>query len=198
MLDELITENRNTYYSWNLFNKSKNYRTKDLMSPNLKFLSLDKSSRSFVNNKLSSTDLDFNAFDNYNLARNNIFGTNTNLFDIYSNSNNYWNSSKSIRQNTFTNLNSQSNVNSIHSNNPLSQTHSFDRLLPDSQGEVSEMLKCKEESAPGFIFDSYWYSHYKNLSLLSNYNSIIDNLYNIKKSSLPNIVEYSEYDFRNW
>lgn len=59
------------------------------MSPNLKFLSLDKSSRSFVNSKLSSTDLDFNVLDNYNLARNNIFGTSTNLFNIYGNSNNY-------------------------------------------------------------------------------------------------------------
>lgn len=59
------------------------------MSPNMKFLSLDKSSRSFVNNKLNSTDLSFNVFDNYNLTRNNIFGTNNNLFDIYNSSNNY-------------------------------------------------------------------------------------------------------------
>jgi hypothetical protein len=59
------------------------------------------------------------------------------------------------------------------------------------------MLKCKEESAPGFIFNAYWDSHYKNASLLNNYNLVVNNLFKLRKSTIPNIVEYSEYDFRN-
>jgi hypothetical protein len=198
ILDELITENKNNYYSWNLFNNSRSYKTKDLASANLKFLSLDKSSRSFVNSKLNETNLDFNVLDNSNLIRKDIFNLSNNLSHIHNSSVNYWSSDSIIKKNTKTNLSASTSVNAIHANNPLSQTSSFDRLPVDSQGEVAPMLKSKEESAPDFIFNTYWSSHYKNASLLNNYNSLVSNFFNLRKSMMPSIVEYSEYDFRNW
>jgi hypothetical protein len=89
ILDELITENRNTYYSWNLFNNSRSYKTKDLVSSNLKFLSPDKSSRLFINSKLNDTNLDFNVLESSNLMRKNIFNLSTDLSYIHNNSVNY-------------------------------------------------------------------------------------------------------------
>lgn len=89
ILDELIAENKNTYYSWNLFNNSRSYKTKDLVSANLKFLSLDKSSRSFINSKLNDTNLDFNVLDNTNLMRKDLFNIGNNLSNIHNNSVNY-------------------------------------------------------------------------------------------------------------
>jgi hypothetical protein len=60
------------------------------------------------------------------------------------------------------------------------------------------MLKGKEESAPGFVFDTYWHSFYKNMNLLHNYSNVYQNLLTTQKLILPSIVEFSEYDFRNW
>jgi hypothetical protein len=59
------------------------------------------------------------------------------------------------------------------------------------------MLKGKEESAPSFIFDTYWYSYYKNLNLLNNYSSVYTKFMSLQEASLPMVAEYSEYDFRN-
>lgn len=89
ILDELITENKNTYYSWNLFNNSRSYKSKDLASANLKFLSVDKSSRLFINSKLNDTNLDFNVLDNSNLMRKNVFNLTNNLSYVHNNSVNY-------------------------------------------------------------------------------------------------------------
>ena len=56
-LDEFISDNSNTYYWWNVFNNSKSYKVKDLTSPNLKFLSIDKNPRLLTNNKADINDI---------------------------------------------------------------------------------------------------------------------------------------------
>jgi len=43
-----------------LFNNKKTYQTKDLNSPNLKFLSIDKNPRWLLLNKSDSNDINFN------------------------------------------------------------------------------------------------------------------------------------------
>jgi hypothetical protein len=45
-----------SYYTWNVFNESKNYRFKDINSKNLPFLSIDKNLRSISNLKLSKSN----------------------------------------------------------------------------------------------------------------------------------------------
>jgi hypothetical protein len=43
----------------------------------------------------------------------------------------------------------------IYSSNPLTKISDFDRILPGSNEDVTSMLKGKEESPPGFVFDTY-------------------------------------------
>ena len=88
----LFLENTNAYYSWNIFNSSKNYKIKDLTSPNLKFLSIDKNPRLLVNSKDSLNDINFNSQTGLGLIKSNIDLLNTNMTSIYNNSTNYWNS----------------------------------------------------------------------------------------------------------
>ena len=54
-----------------------------------------------------------------------------------------------------TSLGSVSTLNPIYSNNPLVKVSSFDRIFSGSSEEVTTLLKGKEESSPGFIFDTY-------------------------------------------
>jgi hypothetical protein len=58
IMDELITNNKSSFNSWNYFNSVKNYRFKDSKSGNLQFLSPDKNLRLTVNNSLTSTNRD--------------------------------------------------------------------------------------------------------------------------------------------
>jgi len=92
---------------------------------------------------------------------------------------------------------SNSNLSPVYSNNSLVKISDFDRILPNSNEEVTNMLKSKEESTPSFIFDTYWYSFYKNMSVSHNYYNVHNNFLKSQKVVLPNVSEYSEYDFRN-
>jgi hypothetical protein len=87
-LDEFIVDNNNTYFSWNLFNKEKSYKVKDLASPNLKFLSLEKSSRSFLNSDIGGKDSSLNFLNNLESTYSNFNfpSLSANLSSLYSNS----------------------------------------------------------------------------------------------------------------
>jgi hypothetical protein len=94
-------------------------------------------------------------------------------------------------------MSSSSVVNPIYSNNSLYNISNFDRATQNMSNTTPSMLLGKEDSAPNFIFNTYWYSHYKNIDLFFNYNLVYQNFLNTKKVILPTIPEYSEYDFRN-
>lgn len=197
-LDEFISENSNTYYSWNFFNNSKSYKVKDLASPNLKFLSIDKNPRLLTNSKVDVNDINFNYSTGLNLIKNNLSQLNSNTAYIYTSAINYWNSETLTELNLKSTKASTSSLAPIYSNNPFAKTSAFDRILPNSNEDETKMLKGKEESAPSFVFNTYWYSFYNNMSMRHNYENIYTNFIKSQKVILPNIVEYSEYDFRNW
>jgi hypothetical protein len=59
-------------------------------------------------------------------------------------------------------------------------------------------MRGKEEVAPEFLFNTYWSSYYANINLGNNYKHILNNLSFLRTSYIPSILEYSEYDFKNW
>jgi hypothetical protein len=79
----------------------------------------------------------------------------SNLSTVYNSSVNYWNYNSLIKNNTTTGLNSRTTTSPLASNNVLPKISSFDRPTPTQEGETPAMLKGKEESAPGYIFDTY-------------------------------------------
>ena len=59
-------------------------------------------------------------------------------------------------------------------------------------------MRGKEELAPEYLFNTYWNSYYRNISLNNNYKLMLSNVNNFKSMYIPSILEYSEYDFKNW
>jgi hypothetical protein len=57
--DDLLSRSKENFYSWNLFNKSKNYRYKDIKSSNLSFLTSEKNLRLTSNQKLTKFSRSF-------------------------------------------------------------------------------------------------------------------------------------------
>jgi heme/copper-type cytochrome/quinol oxidase subunit 2 len=198
ILDELILSNNNAYNTWNLFNNKTSYQLMDLNSPNFKFLSIDKNPRWFLNNKQDSSDINFSSKVGMNSMKTSFSNLSSTLSDVYTGSTNYWNNKPNLNLMVNTSTNSASTLNPIYSSNPLVKISSFDRIFSGSSEEVTTLLKGKEESSPGFIFDTYWYSYFKNIQLFHNYKNVYSRYNNLQNSSLPIIAEYSEYDFRNW
>jgi hypothetical protein len=72
---------------------------------------------------------------------------------------------------------------------------SYDRYT--SKGMNSSLMTAKEELAPNFIFTPYWDSILSNTSVSNRLNTLL-NYDELQGSlSLPNIIEYNEYDFKN-
>jgi hypothetical protein len=86
----------------------------------------------------------------------------------------------------------------VQSTNPDWASLGYDRVNEFSSSETPDILRGKEDTAPDYLFNTYWHSYWKNLSLSNSYNNSMENNKKFEEFYLPNIAEYSEYDFRNW
>jgi hypothetical protein len=87
--DELANTIQNSYFTWNLFNQSRNYRFKDLKSSNLQFLSPDKNTRDLLDNRLNTTNRNFSFNTNTGSLQDKSLLLSTGISDIYSNANSF-------------------------------------------------------------------------------------------------------------
>ena len=72
----------------------------------------------------------------------------------------------------------------------------YDRFT--SSGANSPLMSAKEELAPNFIFSPFWSSVYSSTNVNNRLGSALNYLNKQSNSALPSIVEYAEYDFKNW
>ena len=197
ILDELCTDSSVGYYSWDLFNSSRSYRFKDIKSPNMQFLSPDKNLRSTVNKSASSSNVSFN----YDTNTGGVFNKNSlissGLYDNYLGSESEWVDKSFIGKVVGTGLTFSNNHTPLSSNNPSWQNVGYDRIDFNSKNETPGILSGKEELAPEYLFSPYWYSYYKGLNLKHSYSLILENMYKYNQFYLPQVLDYSEYDFRN-
>lgn len=72
----------------------------------------------------------------------------------------------------------------------------FDRF--NSDDSAATLLSSREESAPNYIFNTYWNTIWSksDLPLRNRFNNYYLN--SVMYSAIPAITEYTEYDFRNW
>jgi hypothetical protein len=194
--DEFVSTNQNNFFSWKFFNNSKNYRFKDINSSNLKFLSFEKNNRSIANQKLRTITQNFNTSNN--IESYNAFTKGLDKHSIYHNIHSLSNSPLNIQQFLSTNLASLPTRNGISSTTPYWDTLDYDRSSAFNSSDTPDILRGKEDMAPDYLFNSYWYSYWKNISLSHEYSLINNNLDQLDTAYLPLIAEYSEYDFRNW
>jgi hypothetical protein len=196
--DDLTSTVRHNFYTWNLFNDAKNYRFVDLKSSNLQFLSPDKNLRNTLARGISSTNMDFDARSNTSSLIMSNNSLKTNVYSNYTKSLNNWSNSSVLNKILSTNTTFSTTYNPVSSTNNLWNILSYDKLNNYVEGDVPSIMRGKEEVAPEYLFNTYWNSYYRNISLNNNYKMILNNLENNKSMYLPSILEYSEYDFKNW
>ena len=196
--DDLTSNTKHNFYTWNIFNSSKNYRFIDLQSSNLGFLSPDKNLRSTLSRGTSSTNREFDTQTNtLNLVNSNL-NLSSNNYTNFSQSVNKWNNPNVVKKILNTDTTFSSTYNPMSSSSTLWNSLSYDKLSSYVDGDVPSIMRGKEEVAPEYLFNTYWNSYYRNISLNNNYKSILENVNNTKRFYLPSILEYSEYDFKNW
>jgi hypothetical protein len=90
--DDLVSTQlkKNNFYTWDLFNESKNYRFKDLNSTNLSFLTADKNIRLLLKKKNWRTNRDFTTQTNLGGTQNSTLKLGNSLFDNYQMSKTKW------------------------------------------------------------------------------------------------------------
>ena len=196
-LDDLTFEsefnfNLNTSpFSSKFLENDVNYNFKDLKSVNQSLNLSDRTVRltdnvgfSKLNLNNTTKESDFNSF------------LGNNLLNVNKSSVNKWASFlhgyRLLNNKTASPLNSAPTIGT----SPLSKSLSYDRSW--SEGNDSQLLKSKEESAPSVVFQTYWLTHWANTQSNHYFNHVNQLLNNTKSSSFPSITEYVEYDFKNW
>lgn len=198
MYDDLTSNIKHNFYSWNIFNFSKNYRFYDLKSNNLQFLSPDKNLRTSVNYNLNATSREFDSVTNLTSFFYSTLNMDTNTYTNFNNASSYWVNANVMSNIVNTNTTITSTYNPVASSSKYWNTLSYDKLNKYSTNDVPSIMRGKEELAPEYLFNTYWYSYYNNMNLNNNYNAILNNIYTSREFYLPSILEYAEYDFKNW
>lgn len=120
------------------------------------------------------------------------------LSPAFSSSALHW-ASKDILQNLLSSgLTLPSNSTPVFSNASGYFPFSQDRPNRFTGSDVSPLLKGAGESTPAHVLSSYWLSYWGRANSARKYGSASSSLANISNFYLPGIVEYAEYDFKNW
>jgi hypothetical protein len=73
----------------------------------------------------------------------------------------------------------------------------FDKYNKGEDDLTPAMLRSKEESAPNYIFNSYWLAYWAHSNPTNRYSNLTEIADMFDSMYLPTFTEYAEYDFRN-
>jgi len=152
------------------------------------------------NQQILSSDMNIRNIDNLNPSK-----VNYNLSSKYIGLNNYMQGIKS-------------SVNQSENNNSVGMINSASTVFPDSHmpsssmnskmsnigydkfsesGLNSALMTSKEELAPNFVFTPFWSSVWSSTGIDGRLSSSRNYFNNQGLLSIPSIIEYAEYDFKN-
>ena len=183
-----------------LFNKNLAYRFNDLKASSQQFLASDRNTRSL--DKVNSAKNAYNLTGSLNTIDNlqsniNSKSLNTSINSMFRSSLLDWQGSRSLNvlaQNGTT-------LPSPHApqliRNATQQPYGFDRFLKADGGSTPHLLRSKEESAPNYLFNTYWLTYWSHTNPIYRYEHNMNTLNTLSNSYFPNVVDYAEYDFRN-
>ena len=182
-------------------NNTLSYRFKDLKSSNLSYLTGERNVRLVdniptrkTNINLTSTQNNLNALIQNNIS-NNIHNAAENLF---LNSSINWNNSNILKQLFSTGTVFTQAHTPLQSNNPNWSSLGYTKYLNGDDDALPSLMRSKEESAPNYLFSSYWLTYWAHSSQSHRFTQITNNLANLTTSYIPLITSYAEYDFKNW
>jgi len=195
---EFGANNYKSLFSWNLFNEFKGYKHRDLQSTNQQFLSSEKNLRDTPNLSLSNLDVDFSSSASVSKT---ITGGDLAVgssLQAFSSSALNWAGQDSVRNVLSSGLTLPHNSSPLLSNSSSYFSFNYDRAQKLVSLEAPTLLKGKEDLTPAHVFQSYWLSHWNKINSEHKYNLTAIDLSSFSNFYLPSIVEYAEYDFKNW
>ena len=188
-------------FSSKFFNEDLAYRFKDLKSSNQQLLTSDRNTRLINSLSPSKTLLNFNdKGSNLNsLIHNNVSESlGTNSTSIFNSANLGWSDTNSLYKLIGNNTAFTASHTPLLNKNSSTYPLGYDKYLKGEDDLTPAILRSKEESAPNFVFNSYWLSYWAHSNPTNRYTNMteiadmFDNMY------MPTFTEYAEYDFRNW
>lgn len=188
-------------FSSKFFNEDLAYRFKDLKSSNQQLLSSDRNTRLINGLTPSKTLLNFNdKGSNLNsLIHSNISNSlGSNSTSLFNSANLAWSDTNSLYRLLSNNTAFTASHTPLLNKNSSTYPLGYDKYLKGEDDLTPAILRSKEESAPNFVFNSYWLSYWAHSNPTNRYTNMyeisdmFDNMY------MPTFTEYAEYDFRNW
>ena len=190
-------------FSTNLNNSNKSlnsnlsYSFTDAKSAGQQLLASDRNPRLAFNLFKSNFNLDDYNTNTSQLVNNdlglNMLNKQETLFNL---SNLNWGKTSVLSKLLDNNLSYPSNHIPAIANNSNFDVRSFSRFTDNSSSP--SMMRSKEESAPNFIFETYWLNLWANTNLNKRLGVVLDTNLLLEENYLPNFTEYADYDFRNW
>jgi hypothetical protein len=176
------------------------YNFKDLKSGNLQFLTNERNLRLIKDFHSSKSSKNYSHGENNyinifeNILTNKLSLQNKHLYNL---SKSKWiDEGKSIKL-LNNNISTFENHLPIHSNNFFWKNTSHDLILKGEDDLSPSMLRSKEESAPSYLFSSYWLNYWSQTNPHHHYDHLINLNLCFNKIYFPLFNEYAEYDFRN-
>jgi hypothetical protein len=187
-------------FNIDITNKKDIYDFKDLKSSNLQFLTNERNLRlikDFHSSKLSKNySTNQNNYVNIleNMLNNKIDSQNKHLYNL---SKFKWANREKNTKLLNNNLSTFENHLPIYSDDFFLKNTSYDLILKGEDDLSPSMLRSKEESAPSYLFSSYWLNYWSQTNPYHHYDHLINlNLF-FNKNYFPIFNDYAEYDFRN-
>lgn len=199
--NRFVSNNESSNFSSKFFNEDLSYRYKDLKSSNQQLLTSDRNIRLINNLTPNKTTLNFSEKGNnlnsliYQNFSNSLGSSAINLFNLsnieWSDTNNIY---KLLNNNTAFTTSHAPLLNKTSSTYPVG----YDRYPKGEDDLTPQVLRSKEESAPNYVFNTYWLNYWAHSNPSKRYSNVEDISSVFESAYMPTFTEYAEYDFRNW
>ena len=200
---DLATNSVTSSPSTNSINRSSSYKFKDLKSSNLNFLSSDKNVRNLDQVSLAKNNFNLTS-ENSNLSSlvastiNKEGNASADELSLYQASNDRWANKELAASLTASNLTLSTSHAPVYSNQSSWSDKGFDRYQEGFEDLPPVLMKSKEETAPNYLFSAYWNSVWANTKSVHRFSNLVNSKEFVSQLYLPSIVEYPDYDFKNW
>jgi len=194
-------DNNNQTFSSKFFNEDLTYRFKDLKSSNQQLLTSDRNTRLISTLTPNKTILNFNDKGNNlnSLIHQNVTNTLGNVgSSIFTSNALDWSDSNSLYRLVSNNSAFTASHTPLLNQNSSTYPQAFDRYTKGEDDLTPAMLRSKEESAPNYIFNSYWLAYWAHSNPTNRYSNMTEIADMFDSMYMPTFTEYAEYDFRNW
>lgn len=193
--NDVVTNTKPNMFTWNIFNQPKHYRYTDLKFSGSQFLTPDKNPRLTINKPVTTTNFESNRYpylkEYWEQLRNPAAVANLTSFSMLN--------SSGVSSSVFTRSLLNNTTVALTSNplTPLLTKWGYDAVNKYGTDDSPSIFRGKEDSAPSYLFNSNWLSHYTNMNLNRKYTVALNNLGNLTRMYFPTTLRYAEYDFKN-